>query len=285
MRNLIVSADDFGLTRSVTDGVTKARIDGIVTNINFLATGEAFEYAARILRETGLKDIGGHLALTDGVPVSDPSRIKSLVTRDGKFNANYRRFFLKFALGLIDRDEIYIELKAQMERLKGAGVNMTNLNSHQHIHMIPGVLNIFVRLAKEYNIPSMRYTCGKEPAFGRMAFGKIYKLMVASRFRKRMKRILDEGGIRYTKSFAGFLDSGRLTEDALCGILTRLDDGATELMTHPGFLGPEVLDRYRWHLNCEYELYALTSPRAKKIIQERSIQLITYRELLAGGSG
>jgi len=53
----------------------------------------------------------------------------------------------------------------------------------------------------------------------------------------------------------------------------------TELVTHPGFLDPEVLYRYRFHKNCEEELYALTSPKAKRAITDNGITLSQYGDL------
>jgi predicted glycoside hydrolase/deacetylase ChbG (UPF0249 family) len=139
--------------------------------------------------------------------------------------------------------------------------------------MLPGFLEIFVRIAKEYGVPAIRYP-HRETVMGKFSPRKAFRALILSFFEKDMERILGESGMRHADHFAGFLDSGRMTEDSLMALLRSMKDGVTELVCHPGFLGPEILDRYRFHINCEQELFALTSPRVKKLVTESGIRLI-----------
>src|SRR3989338_4936855 len=116
MKYLIVSADDFGLTKSINEGIVKAYKEGIVTSLNLLPTGEAFEDALNLAKGLKLEDIGAHISLTETGPLTDPGLIPSLVTRGGRFYKNHNEFFLKFFLGAIDRDQVYVELKNQLDR-------------------------------------------------------------------------------------------------------------------------------------------------------------------------
>lgn len=280
MRYLIVSADDFGLTKSVNEGIAKAYREGIVTNLNLIPAGEAFEDAVGLIKGLKIEGTGAHLPLTETAPVSSPQKIPTLLSADGKFHKNHNLFFFKLILGLIKDDEIYAELKNQLFRIEDAGIKITNLSGHEHIHMIPRILNIFVRLCKEHNIPAIRYP--HQERISRLPnIDMLAKRFIVSYFSKGMKKILEQGGVKYAEHFAGLLDSGRLKEAALINILSNLGEGITELVSHPGFLSPDVLDRYPWHMNCEYELYALTSRRVKNIIKDKDIKLITYRELLS----
>ncbi len=98
MKRLIVTADDFGMTKRINEGIAKARRDGIVTFLNYLPSGEAFDDAARMAKELALSEIGAHLALTETIPVTAPEKIRSLVTKDGWFHKDHNIFFLKFLL-------------------------------------------------------------------------------------------------------------------------------------------------------------------------------------------
>jgi len=280
MKYLIVTADDFGLTRSVNEGILRACREGIVTSVSVLPTGEAFEDAIRSAKAAGIKSVGAHLALTETTPVTDPRKIPTLVAKDNRFYKDYLRFFFKLFSKKIDHGQVYIELKGQLDRLITAGIPVTNLNSHEHIHMMPDILKIFVRLAKEYNIPSVRYLHG-DILLSPFKIKKIYKAIVLSYFGGRMNSVLEGSGTARPDNFIGFLDSGDLNESILINMLNALGEGTAELVTHPGFLGPELLERYRFHLNCESELFALTSPRVKKTIKDKNIKLITYEELAA----
>ena len=96
MRSLIVNADDFGLTKSTSEGIVKAYKDGIVSCISFFPAGEAFSHSLGMVEAMGLKEAGAHLSLTGGMPVTEPSKIPTLVARDKKFHKNRNIFFLKF---------------------------------------------------------------------------------------------------------------------------------------------------------------------------------------------
>ncbi len=280
MRYLIVSADDLGLTESINAGIIKAYREGIVTNLNLIPAGEAFEDAVGLMKTLKIEETGAHLSLTETRPVSDPQKIPTLLSKGKKFHKNHNIFFFKFILGLIKDDEIYAELENQLFKIEEAGIKVTNLSSHEHMHIIPRILNIFVRLCKEHNIPAIRYP-RRERIGRRIDIDIIMKRIILSCFAKGMKRVLEGSNIKFPEHFIGFLDSGRLKEDTLIDMLSNLGEGITELVSHPGFLSPGVLDRYPWHMNCEYELYALTSRRVKSIIKDKSIKLITYSEFLS----
>ncbi len=280
MKYLIVTADDFGMTKSISEGIARAYKDGIVTTVSFLPTGEAFRDAVRMAGELDLKEVGAHLSLTETRPVTDPARIPSIVAKDGRFFRRRNIFFMKFFLNGIDPAQMNIEFRAQLDALKKVGLPITHLSSHEHIHMMPGILEIIVRLAKEYDIPVIRYP-HKDRQIRKSGIGVFYKSIILSYFAKGMKHILDNTSINYADHFMGFLESGKIGEETLLKMLDALEDGATELVCHPGFLGPEVLNRYRFHMNCENELYALTSPRVKKLILEKGIKLTTYLKYLA----
>jgi len=280
MKQLIVSADDFGLTKSMSEGAVKAYRDGIVTSLNLLPTGSAFEESFYLLKSIKLKEIGAHLSLTETSPVTDPAKVASLVTKKGDFHANYPSFFIGLFLGKIKTDDIYLELRNQLDRLKGTGLPIVSLNSHEHIHMMPFLLKIFIELAGEYNIPSIRYPHG-DRMVSPFSLKKLFKMMVLAHFGKRIEKMMRESGIYAADNFLGHLDSGNLSEDLLIRLLDNMREGTTELVCHPGFLSPQVLNKYVFHLNCEGEISALTSRRVKKVIEDRGIRLVTYGEILS----
>lgn len=280
MKYLIVSADDFGLSRSLNEGIIKALREGIVTFLNIMPAGEAFDDALKLAREAKVEEIGAHLALTGTAPLTDPRKIPSLVTEEGTFHKDHNRFFLNLFLRKIGREHIYIELKSQLDRLVETGLRLTNLSSHENIHMMPEILDIFVKLAGEYNIPSIRYP-HKERLIPPLSIKKIYKSLILAYLENSMDKILKESGIAYTDNFLGFFDAGNLQEETVIRMLESLEEGTTELVCHPGFLSPEVLDRCIFHLRCETDLASLTSRHVKKIIKEKDIELVTYREFLS----
>ncbi|MDO8525135.1 MAG: ChbG/HpnK family deacetylase [Candidatus Omnitrophota bacterium] len=295
MKYLIVSADDLGLAESINRGIIKSGEEGIVTSMNVIASGGAFYDAMAMLMAGKSKEIGAHLALTETAPVSAANKIPTLINSAGKFHKSYPGFLTNLLRKKIDPSQVYIELKSQMERIAGGGIPVTSLSSHQHIHMLPGILEIFIRLAKEYNIPSVRYLHNDKflfPVKGNthflrlnhgkwvfpFTFKKIFKKMIIGYFDGRLKKALDGASLKYTDNFLGFFDSGNIREEILIGMLDKLPEGVTELVTHPGFISAEVLDRCIFHKNCEIDLAALTSRRVRKAIADNGIKLISFGE-------
>ena len=270
MKYLIVTADDLGLTKSINEGIVKACKEGVVTAVSVIPTGEAFEDAVSVIKDLNLEEIGAHLALTETKPLLDSSG----------FYKNHNQFLFNWYLGRIKPDDLYKELKAQLDLLKKTSARITHINSHEHVHMVPGILDIFMKAAKEYNIPAIRYPRGDRPA-KRFALNEAYKSFVLSYFSKRTGNVFKGSGLLYTDFFLGLLDSGRLDENKLIAMLKTLGEGVTEIVTHPGFLSPEGLNRYSWHRACETELFALTSNKVKNVIKFNNIKPIKYQEFLS----
>ncbi|MDO8536332.1 MAG: ChbG/HpnK family deacetylase [Candidatus Omnitrophota bacterium] len=268
MKFLIVTADDLGLAKSINEGIAKACREGIVNSVSVIPTGKAFADALEVIKDLGLKEIGAHLALTETTPLLSSS----------KSYKNHNRLFKDIYFAKADLGGVYKELKAQLELLKTSGLKITHINSHEHIHMIPDILNIFILLAKEFNIPAIRYPRCDRPmrAFN---IGDLYKKIILSYFAGRTAKLYENSGLVYTDHFIGLLDAGRLNESILTEMIRGLGDGVTELVCHPGFLSPEVVNSYKWHLGAEAELFALTEPRVKNAMSENGIRSISYGEL------
>lgn len=270
MKYLIVTADDLGLTKSINEGIAKACREGIVSSVSVIPTGEAFGDAIKVIKDLGLKEIGAHLALTETKPLLNSS----------KFYKNHNRFFKDIFFRNSDLGGFKRELKAQLELLKRAGVKITHINSHEHIHIIPEILDILISLAKEFNIPALRYPRRDRP-MRPFNIKDLYKKSVLSYFSGRSRDIFRSSGLLYTDHFLGLLDAGKLKEDLLIEMLGGLKDGVTELVCHPGFLSPEVMDSYKWHAGAEEELFALTDKRIKNFINNNGIKLISYEDFLS----
>ncbi len=260
---LIVNADDFGFTRDVNEGIVEAHRKGILTSTTLMANGDAFEDAIRLARQTPSLDVGCHLVLVQGKSVADPARdLPSSLTE------------LASAL-LRRRIPVYEELLAQVRKIVRAGIRPTHLDTHKHTHLLPPVLGAVARLAHEFRIPWVR----RPFDFGTEAGARVTKSAVAIGMRATrpgFRRTL--AGLKMTDHFAGFQTTGELRQTNLIGTLQKLPPGLTELMCHPGKLGPELrAAATRLKESREIELEALVSPDVRRTIDERQIQLVNYR--------
>lgn len=274
---LIVHADDFGLTEKINEGILRAHQRGILTSASIMACGEAFEHAAVLARSTPALDVGIHLTLIEERPLSPPHEIPSLVGLDGKFHPHAVQFTRRYLTGKINLAEVKKELEAQIEKILAAGVLPSHIDSHQHMHMLPGVLRIAAGLGRTYGIHAMRIPneFNMLGRFTEVPIGRIAQALVLSFFCHQANGSIETK----TDYFAGFLCGGKLTKANLRTLLTTLPrQGTCEIMCHPGLEGPD--SRYaHWHYQWLEELNALIDGEIKRLLRELGIQLISYRDL------
>ncbi len=297
MRLLVVNADDFGLTEGVNRGVLEAHQRGIVTSTTLLASAPAFESAVSAARSAPRLGVGVHLNLTEGRAISKPSEVASIVDAMGWFRYSAAGLVQAVLLGRARPREIEREWAAQIERVAGAGIAVTHLDGHKHVHMLPGMAPIIVRLTRQFRISAVRYavespvrvapllrrawhaTDGSRTALGLLKQNLTARIFstFAYTFRTRMQ----EANVVIPMQFHGFTETGFLDSRRLEEILCSLSEGSSELMCHPGYsndLLRQTGTRLLGQRNAELE--ALTNPRVRELVETLGIQLITFRELV-----
>ena len=281
MRRLIVNADDFGLHEAVNRGILAAHTAGIVSSASLMAGGAAFDEAVRLAGECPRLGVGVHLTLVGANSVLPVAEVSSLVDETGSFYRSYPLFIKRLLRGKIRLAEVERELAAQIDRIRMAGIQPSHLDSHQHLHVLPGIGGIVLDLARRFSIRAIRIPAepvafiGATPAtVGRLA-GRGGLTMLANLFRQHAAA----AGIRTSDHFYGMLAGGQLTEPAILAILRRLPPGDSELMTHPGFADESLADAFRWDYQWDAERQALTAPAVRALLAERQIRLISFREL------
>lgn len=265
-RFLIVNADDFGFTHDVNRGIVEAHRAGILTAATMMATGAAFEDAVRLAGENPALDVGCHLVLVnapsalDGggmLPATVPGLLRAMLAR---------------------RIRVYDELRAQVERILGAGIRPTHLDTHKHTHLAPPVLDAVARIAGEYGIPWVRRPFDFPLTAASVPWTKRALSRGLTVLRRRFHDVLDRHGCRSTDHFAGFQITGRFRTAELVDLIARLPEGLTEFMTHPGYCTGELRSaRTRLKESRERELEALTAPETAHALRRHGVVLTDYR--------
>lgn len=275
---LIVNADDLGLSAPVNDGIVEAHRAGIVTAASLMAVGRAFDHAVACCREVPALDIGVHLTVVGETALIGTHT--SLADGQGRFPAGAGAFVKAFAAGTIRRADVRAEWAAQIEKILATGLALTHLDSHQHLHALPGLAEIALGLAVTYRIPFVRvplerpraYMLRPKPRPGRLA-GWL-ALCAAWTVSRRIGPASPPA-----PRFLGFYHGGRLDAKALADLLATLQPGIVyELMCHPGYRPVEAAYR-GWHYGHEGELKALTAPGLKERLAQRGIVLTRFADL------
>jgi len=278
----ILNADDFGLSPGINRGIVEAYREGILTSASLMATGEAFEEAVALAWENPGLSIGVHLTLVEGAPVLPPEKIPSLVASDGCFFRSVGAFLLRWHAGRIRQEEVKQELEAQVEKVLNYGIRIDKLDSHMHLHLLPGILQTVLVIGRKHKIRGIRLP--REEMFRWNGLGGVFgffKRTILTSLSLLQVRRVAAADLFCPDRFSGIAESGRLTEEGLVRILERLKPGVTEVVVHPGYRD-DLLDG--WPASRRYEreqeLRALTSPRVKELVRILQIRLVSYRTVL-----
>jgi len=246
---LKIVADDLGLHKLINDGIILGLEKGFINGASLMPIGEEFDDAVIRTKNLNKAVLGIHFVLIDEKPLA----LKTLPQ-------NHKTFFIKYILGLIKRANIENELRAQLNKCIKAGIKPAFINSHQHLHLLPGIMDIVIGLAKEHEIPYVRIINEPVPLGKRKIIRKV-QLLFLNFLSKLAKNKIEKAGLLHNDYFIGFINAGDLTrKDVLKAekIKHINPDKIVELGCHPGFESAELIDKYgHWQYNWQKELEIL----------------------------
>ncbi|BBB93299.1 MAG TPA: ChbG/HpnK family deacetylase [Methylomusa anaerophila] len=282
MKRIIINADDFGLHECVNEAVILGHTSGSISSTSIMACGAAFEHAVSLTSRYPKLGVGVHLTLVAEYPVAPSYLIPSLVNQKGRMAEKYPVFLKQYLAGKIKIKDIYRELTAQVAKVLNYGVNITHLDSHQHMHVVPGIIEVVIDIAKEFNIPAIRIPAEPVWFFGgyKSSAGRIIGRTGLSFLSLLARRKVRKAGIISPDYFFGMLAGGKMEEKLLVNILKALpSNGVTEIMIHPGACDAILNDAYDWNFSWQAELGAAMSSQVKQILSGQNIELISFKDL------
>lgn len=146
---LIVNADDYGLSAGVNYGIMDACKEGIVRSATMMANMGGFIHGVELAKQNPELSLGIHLVLTCGRPLVTGH--KTLTDADGTFLNQL--VLMDRVPDEIDQEEVEREFEEQIQRVLKAGIVPTHLDSHHHVHQLPGIFEVFLKMARKYELP------------------------------------------------------------------------------------------------------------------------------------
>ena len=227
MSNLIINADDFGISKAVNYAIMAAMDSTICTDTTLLANFDESENAANLAISMNRTDrVGIHLNLTEGFPLSLKIRNEPrFCNQEGYFhNKKLKRIAL---LSKSEKIAVQEELTSQIRLCRKFGIPISHADSHNHIHEEPGVALLIMDLLKVEQVPYLRPTnnIGKTSVINKL-YRDLYNVIL------NFKKL---AGINYFGSLKDYLNSQNELKV----------NSNVEIMIHPGeIVDNQILDVY-----------------------------------------
>ena len=269
LSRLIVHADDFGETVEITRGICAAIEGGAVTSTTILAnmpgTADALQRVAGL---SGKASFGVHLNLCEGNALTAG---RTLVGPHGHFHSK-RALFLRAISGMLSEAEVEAELRAQIAVVRDAGVRISHVDGHKHLHQLPVVCAAVARILPHFGIERVRLT-----RLGSLArirapatlMREFLAVRAATAFRRA--RLRSPGRVVDVQAIMD-LDAGIDAGALLCEPAEWLKCFATPVRRLRTSKSPEVASGMR---NWQF----LLSARYRSLIDALGLRLVTYWDI------
>ncbi len=275
-KQLIVTADDFGVDIAVNEAVEQAFTEGILTSASLMMGAAATDDAvARAKRLKGLA-VGLHITVADGVPVSARRHVRQLIGTDGRFKDNLAGAGLRWFLNPFVRAQLAFEIEAQFKAFAATGLALDHVNVHKHLHLHPTVASLIMTIGRRYGLSALRIPyeprgviMSAEPRV-KVARSWLGPMLASIRRRARKEKLVSNDHV------FGLAWSGAMTEDRILALIPHLPPGLNELYTHPATADaasmPHAVPSYRYR----DELKALLSPKVRQALNDNGVTLTRF---------
>ena len=243
MTKIIINADDFGYCEAVNYGIISAHNNGIVRSTSMMANMPGVEHGVGLLKENKTLNCGVHMTLSCGRPLL--SNLKTIVDKEGFF---IRRITDEI-IEKMDCDEIYRELCAQIDRVKGLGIDISHLDSHHHIHTLVSLKPVIEKIVTKYNLPIR----------GGFEYNLEYSKVVP---------LIDS-----------FYKENVSEEYFIKNIDEIMKYDVVDIMSHPAFLDDYILNSTSYAIDRTKEHKILTSKKVKEFLEKNGLVISSYRDI------
>ena len=282
MKKIIINADDFGLTKTISDEIIKVYKIGNLSSTSLMVNTPGRDYAINLARENPDLGIGLHFNLTEGFALTG---VSSITNSEGKF-LDKMKLILYVILKKIDIKDVYKELKAQYEYIIKAGLIPSHIDSHQHIHMNPRIFKLVADFAKEKNIP-IRITFPQTIIRnnGIINYKKRIKQYILQYASIKNSRYANKIGLKFNKSFNSIFDFHPFQmpekKDYL-NLLNKSFSDKHELMIHLYKESKELKEFYKENYRKKNKFFKIAIKELSVLSKDfifNNYQLITFRDL------
>ncbi|MDD6418767.1 MAG: ChbG/HpnK family deacetylase [Clostridium sp.] len=238
---LIINADDYGLSKSISDGIILGIREGYITSTSIMVNMTWAEYAIQKALEYNIDCIGLHINLTVGKPIL---KNDNLINNNGYFYYNKEQI----ENPKLTYQDAYNEIMAQVNAISNYSdgkLKIDHLDTHHHLMDNPNIKQAIVDIAQKLNLP--------------------------------IRKCNNVQNIKCPDFLYRNFTINNVSIDSIKQLIEKYknDNVVVELMTHPGLMD-EYTKTVTSYLNREKELLVLKE--SKKLGLFEGIDLISFRE-------
>lgn len=270
MRQLIVTADDFGAAPEVNEAVEAAHRGGILTAASLMVAGPAAADAIVRARRMPSLRVGLHLVLVEGRPVLPASAVSQLVNADGAFRSDMAAVGTLISLSSKARRQLAAEITAQFEAFRATTLQLDHCNAHKHFHLHPVIGGLMVAIGARFGLEAARVPLEPASVLRKIERRRPSVPSLTLPFALLLRRHVRSAGLLAPDRTFGLRWSGRMTRDRLAGLIRQLPSGVSEIYLHPAtgsYAGAAPDYRYR------DEFDALMAPEVAAACRASGVQL------------
>ncbi len=197
-----------------------------------MANAPAFDDAVECARANPNWASGVTLFWQAARPLLHREKFPHWSTRMAACRVHWARLSLRVSYGAIRAEDIDRELRAQIGKIRAAGIEPTHLDTHKHTHAHPRVMKCSQQVAQdlgitrvrkpaEYLRDSWRMVCGESGASPKQLAAVAAVRLLSANF----DSILKKHGLRSPDTFLGVAATGLLGAERLCHLIDTLPKG------------------------------------------------------------
>lgn len=250
----------------ITEGICLAIEAGVVTStsvmVNMPGTAEALRRIGRLAPQASF---GVHLNLCEGRPLT---RGASLMDGDGEF-LRKRALAARALTGKLSLPQLEAEVAAQIAVLRDAGVGVSHLDGHKHLHQLPVVCTAVANVLPRFGIERVRIT-----RLGRWRRVRGASMLVRELAARHAARVFARARLR---SPLRTVDLRELLGGESLAALGEPPPGSPapiEICCHPGTAAADA-GKPGSHRRCN-ELEFLLSPQFRAVLAASGAALVSY---------
>lgn len=239
----IFNADDFGISKGVNAAIVKAHREGILNSASLMINQKYAAEAVKLAKEMPELEMGLHVNLTNEYPAASAQEIPLLVDGQGKLKNGFVNLLLiSFLKPRQLRQQVEIEMRAQIAKYLTTGLPLQHLDSHRHVHMIPQIFKTMRKLQKEFEVPRIRVM--NENIFNTLKYNHNKSWLFDGALIKYvlLRFLCWWNGYKNDVYFYTLMYTCKIAKEQFNGVKIPQGYKAVEIMIHPGM--PEIDKQY-----------------------------------------